>query len=70
MFGLFPLKTKKITITITKVLQNVLDKPNRKPNEIWVDKESEFYNRSIKSCLQDNNRRIYSTQEHLLSQKG
>ena len=61
MFGLFPLKTKKITITITKVLQNVLDQPNRKPNEIWVDKESEFYNRSIKSCLQDNNRRIYST---------
>ena len=64
MFGLFPLKTKKITITITKVLQNVLDKPNRKPNEIWVDKESEFYKTIIDEFIQ------HITKEHLLSQKG
>ena len=33
----------------------------RKPNKIWVDKGSEFYNISIKSWLQDNNIEMYST---------
>ena len=28
---------------------------DHKPNKIWVDKDSEFYNRSVKSWLQDNN---------------
>ena len=32
----------------------MLDEPNRKPNKIWVDKGSEFYNRLMKSWLQDN----------------
>ena len=27
---------------------------NRKPNKMWVNKGSEFYNRSMKSRLQDN----------------
>ena len=31
-----------------------------KPKKIWVDKGSEFYNRSIKSCLQDNDKEMYS----------
>ena len=26
-----------------------------KQNKIWVDKGSKFHNRSMKSCLQDNN---------------
>ena len=30
-------------------------------NKVWVDKGNEFYNRSIKSRLQDNNIEIYST---------
>ena len=30
------------------------DKSGCKPNKIWVDKDSEFYNRSMKSLLQDN----------------
>ena len=40
----------------------------RKPNKIWVYKESEFYNRSMKSWLQDNDVEMYSntTEENLL----
>ena len=32
----------------------MLDESNHKPNKIWVDKGSEFYNRLMKSWLQDN----------------
>ena len=45
-----PLKYKK-GITITNAFQK---KSNRKPNKIWVDKSSEFYNRSMKSWLETN----------------
>ena len=31
-----------------------------KPNKIWVDKGSGFYNRSMKSLLQNNNKEMYS----------
>ena len=34
---------------------------NRKPNRIWVDKGSEFYNNSFKKWLQDNYTVMYST---------
>ena len=43
-----PLKDKK-GITITNAFQNIFDESKCKPNKIWVDKGSEFYNRSIKS---------------------
>ena len=45
-----PLKDKK-GITISNAFKNVLKESNCKPNKIWVDKGSEFYNRSIKSFL-------------------
>ena len=38
-------------ITVTNVF---VKKSNIKPNKIWIDKGSEFYNRSLKSWLQDN----------------
>ena len=41
------LSKEKISITITNAFQKILDESNRKPNRIWVDKGSEFYNRSI-----------------------
>ena len=44
-----PLKDKKV-ITITNAFQKILDDSNRKPNKIWVDKGSEFYNSSAKNC--------------------
>ena len=31
----------------------ILDKSGRKPNKIWVDKRSEFYNNSFKKWLKD-----------------
>ena len=43
-----PLKDKK-GITITNAFQKVLKESKRKPNKIWEDKGSEFYNRSMKS---------------------
>ena len=37
---------------ITYAFQNILDESNRKPDKIWVDKGSGFYNKSIKSWLE------------------
>ena len=48
---IIPLKDKK-GFTITNDFQYNLDESNRKPNKIWVDKFSEFYNRSMKSWLE------------------
>ena len=48
-----PLKDKK-GITIFNAFQEVLDRWDRKPNKIWVDKGSEFYNTSFKIWLKDN----------------
>ena len=41
--------------------QIILKQSNRKPNKIWVDKGSEFYNASFKKWLQDNYIVMYST---------
>ena len=42
-----PLKNKK-GISIVNAFQKIIDKSGRKPNKIWVDKGSEFYNDSFK----------------------
>ena len=42
-----PLKDKK-GITITNDSQKNLRESKRKPNKVWVDKGSDFYNRSMK----------------------
>ena len=55
-----PLKVKK-GISIVKAFQRILKQSNRKPNKIWVDKGSEFYNVYFKKWLQDNNIVMYST---------
>ena len=56
-----PLKDKK-GISIVKVFQIILKQSNsRKPNKIWVDKGSEFYNASFKKWFQDNDIVMYST---------
>ena len=38
-----------------------MKKSDRKPNKIWVDKGSEFYNNSFKKWLKDNDIEMYST---------
>ena len=55
------MKDKK-GITVTNATQKMLEESNPKPNKIWVNKGSEFYNSSMKSWLQDNNIEMYSTQ--------
>ena len=55
-----PLKDKK-GISIVNTFQSILNKSKRKPNKIWVDKASEFYNASFKKWLQDNDIVMYST---------
>ena len=42
-----PLRDKK-GISISKAFQIILKQSNRKPNKIWVDKGSEFYNAFFK----------------------
>ena len=44
----------KTVNTISNVFQKVLNKSGGKRNKIQVNKDSEFYNRSMKSWLQDN----------------
>ena len=46
-----PLKDKK-DVTVTNAFQKILKEYNRKPNKIWVDKSSEFYNSSMESWLE------------------
>ena len=55
-----PLKDKK-GISIVNAFQKILKESNRKPNKIWVDKGSEFYNNYFKKWLRDNNIEMYST---------
>ena len=51
-----PLKDKK-GITITNAFQKILKESDRKPNKVWVDRGSEFYNSSFKK---DNGIEMYS----------
>ena len=54
-----PLRGKK-GISIVNAFQKILDKSERKPNKIWADKGSEFYNNSFKKWLKDNDIEMYS----------
>ena len=42
-------------------LKEIIKQSNRKPNKIWVDQGSEFYNQNFKKWLSDNNIIMYST---------
>ena len=56
-----PLKEKK-GISIVDTFQKNLKESNKcKPNKIWVDRGSEFYNDSFKKWLNDNDIEMYST---------
>ena len=60
MLWLYLWKRKK-GVTITNAFQKILEESDRKPNKIWVQKDSEFYNSSFKKLLKDNNIEGYST---------
>ena len=55
-----PLKDKKGVSTVN-AFQKFLDSSKRKPNKIWVDQGSEFYNNDFKKWLKDNDISMYST---------
>ena len=50
-------------ITTTNTSQKIIDKFYRKPSKIWADNCCEFYHRSKKSWLQDDNidRNVFNT---------
>ena len=54
-----PLKDKK-GISIVNAFDKIIKQSERKPNKIWVDQGSEFYNNNFK-WLSDNNITVYST---------
>ena len=53
-------KDKKGT-SIVNAFKKILIDSNRKPNKIWVDQGSEFYNKSFKGFLKINIIEMYST---------
>ena len=60
------LKDKK-DVSIVDAFQKILDDLNRKPNKIWADKGSEFYNSSFKKWLKDNDIQMYSIHNEVKS---
>ena len=67
--GLFNWKIKKLLQLLINSFQKILDQSNRriakskehKPKTIWEDRDSEFYNRPIKSWLEKDDIEMYST---------
>ena len=55
-----PLKDKK-GITTANAFQSILDNTKRKPNKIWTDQGSEFYNTHFKKWLKEINIEMYFT---------
>ena len=53
------MKDKK-GVSIVDAFQKILKESNRKPNKIWVDKGSEFYNNSFRKLLKDIDIEMYS----------
>ena len=54
-----PLKDKK-GVSIVNAFQKFSDSSKRKPNKIWADQRSEFYNNVFKKWLKNNDISMYS----------
>ena len=54
-----PIKDKK-GVSIVNAFKKIISE-GRKPNKIWVDQGSEFYNKSFKDFLKIKNIEMYST---------
>ena len=55
-----PLKTKTGK-DITKAFDYIIEGSGRKPSRLWVDKGTEFYNKTFKKYLEQNDIQMYST---------
>ena len=62
-----PFKDKKGT-AIVHAFQSILDNSKRKPNKIWVDQGSEFYNTHVQKWLKGNNIEIYSVHKSFVAE--
>ena len=54
-------------VSIVDAFQKISKESNRKPNKIWVEKESEFYNNSSKKLLKNHDIEMYSIQNEIKS---
>ena len=54
-----PVKDKKGT-SIVNAFKKIISEGQRKPNKIWVDQGSEFYNQSFKDFLKVNDRNVFN----------
>ena len=54
-----PIKDKNVP-SIVNTFKKIISE-RRKPNKIWVDQGSEFYNNTFKEFLKINNIEMYST---------
>ena len=52
---------RKKIVTIVDEFQSRWNSSKRKPNKIWVDQGSEFYNSFLKKWLKDNDIKMYWT---------
>ena len=48
-------------VSIVNAFESILGKSKRNPNKIWVDQGGEFYNKTFKKWLSDNDIKMYST---------
>ena len=58
---ILPVKDKKGD-TVSKAFQSIF-KEGRKPEYLWTDKGSEFYNKQMKDFLNKHNIKLYSTEK-------
>ena len=61
-----PIKDRK-GISVTNGFNKIIKQSNRKPNKIWVDQGSGFYNHVFKRWLSSNNIIMYSTYNEVTS---
>ena len=54
------IKDKKGT-SIVNAFKKIISEGRRKPNKMWIDQGSQFYNNSSKDFLKTNNNEMYST---------
>ena len=52
---------EKGVLQLLILFEKIFNESNHKLKKIWVDKGCEFYNKSMKSWLQDNDIKTYST---------
>ena len=55
-----PLKDEK-GISIVNAFQKIIVDSRRRPNRIWIDKGSKFYDNSFKKWIKENDITMYST---------